>query len=174
MQPDAALTPIGKITDMIEAELAAFADPEIAPFIRSLLVPPKPVSRAWGYGQEGQEYVCWHVMEDPKEGTGIAFCEEGFGPRCPWGLVSLDPARRQMGDDSAWFTKFLDAFFESFSATQLDIYQVFIADTKGGYVPFDPASSAGSWDNAWAEIERLRQAGVPGGFFAGTARYKQW
>ncbi len=46
--------------------------------------------------------------------TGIAYCEFGFGPRNPWGLVFL--SRGSIGMDSAWYESFWASYFESMAA----------------------------------------------------------
>jgi hypothetical protein len=146
------------ICERIKLELSAFPDPLIKPAIEALLIPPRPILRGWDYGPPDQQFVCWQVMEDPDVGTGIAFCEEGFGPSCPWGLVSLDEtgARSNMGMDSEWFQTFLDAYFDSFSATRLPIYQV-VQTNPDGTQTF--LTQEGEWDEAWAEVEKLRSTG---------------
>jgi hypothetical protein len=67
------------------------------------------------------EYPCW--FQDAQSGGEIAYCEYGFGPRCPWGLVSSadEERHRSMGMGSGWYTTFLDAFFESFACVELPI-----------------------------------------------------
>src|SRR3546814_4621244 len=47
----------------------------------------------------------------------IVYCESGFGPERPWGLVHLGGQHMSMGDDSGWFPIFLDAYFGSFAPT---------------------------------------------------------
>jgi hypothetical protein len=169
------------ISKLIEAELVAYGDVEIVTFIRQYLVGPRPITLAWDYGWNSETmqpadvtYPAWSVLEDLIAGAKVVYCEHGFGPSCPWGLVSPDSEIPSMGMDSGWFTSFLSAFFDSFSSTRLNIYEVFIATSKGGYEPFDASAREGSWDAAWAKIERLRQSAVPGSFCAFTRRYKQW
>jgi len=57
--------------------------------------------------------VCWTVLEHQPSGTGIAYCEEGFGPDFPWGLVFLSGPHMSMGMDSAWFASLEDAVRKS-------------------------------------------------------------
>ena len=69
---------------------ARMADARVMNHIRSLLVEPRPVLGDWEYGHKGQQYVCWIVLEDHASKTGIAYCENGFGPTAPWGLIFLE------------------------------------------------------------------------------------
>jgi hypothetical protein len=158
------------ISERIKAELLAFSDPLIKPAIEALLIPPRPVLRGWDYGPPDQKFICWQVMEDPDVGTGIAFCEEGFGPRCPWGLVWLDEtgARSNMGMDSGWFTTFLDAFADSFSATRLNIYQV-VATLKDGTRTF--LTEEAGWDETWEQVMALRAVGTDVRYDCETTRF---
>jgi len=92
-----------RVRALVDAELARIPDSTLAARIRELLVPPYPVEREWDYGSPGQTYTCWTVLEHPDSNTGIAFCEEGFGPTFPWGLVFLTGEYVSIGMDSAWF-----------------------------------------------------------------------
>src|SRR5262249_41198085 len=49
---------------LVEDELARMADARVTTQIRSLLTEPKPFLRDWDYGEKGQQYVCWIVLED--------------------------------------------------------------------------------------------------------------
>jgi hypothetical protein len=78
---------------------------------------PRAALRNGDYGEPGLQYLCWTILNDKKSNTGIVYCESGFGPRAPWGLVWLGDAENErmlMGMDSQWFSTFLDAYFESF------------------------------------------------------------
>jgi hypothetical protein len=81
-----------------------------------------------GLWYPGQQYPCWIVLNDSgHSGAVIAYCEFGFGPKCPWGLVGSGdaPADSQMGMGSGWFASFLNAYFESFAAPELPIWKVY-------------------------------------------------
>ena len=77
------------ISDLVEREILRISDKNLVQRIRELLVVPYPVERGWDYGAIDEQYVCWTVLEHPASNTGIAFCEKGFGPSDPWGLVSI-------------------------------------------------------------------------------------
>ena len=100
---------------LIESELATVSDPRVIDHIRGMLVEPHVLLRSWSYGD--QRYPCWMVLDDSADSGGeIAYCEYGFGPRCPWGLVSSGSSveDQQMGMDFSWYPTFLGAFFEFF------------------------------------------------------------
>ena len=143
------------LIELIEAELIELNDARVAAHIRSLLVSPTPHSRGWDYGAEDEAYPCWSVLEHKASNTGIAYCEHGFGPNHPWGLVFLSGTEHMsMGMDSGWFSRFLVAYFESRAASELPIWRVF--QHRDDAFPGVPISSEGPWESTWAEVERLR------------------
>src|SRR6267154_2221046 len=54
-----------------------------------MLIEPYVLLRYWDYGEPGQQYPCWMVLRDDHSGGEVAYCEYGFGPRCPWGLITI-------------------------------------------------------------------------------------
>ena len=102
-----------EIERLVRAELNQISDSHIRDLISALLIGPRREDRPWDYGPEGVTHPCWIVLEHPPSNTGIAFCDEGFGPRCPWGLLWLRGDALSMGMDSGWFTTLEDAFRES-------------------------------------------------------------
>jgi hypothetical protein len=142
---------------LVEDELARLTDARVTTHIRSLLIAPTPVLRDWDYGAPGQQYVCWNVLEHHPSNTGIAYCESGFGPRNPWGLIFLagSPSGGSMGMDCSWYTTFLGAYFESFAVADLPIWRVFKTDPSGMRLPI---TSEGGWDEAWSQVMRHREA----------------
>jgi hypothetical protein len=134
---------------LIEDELARVADARVTTHIRSLLIEPAPILRDWSYGAEGQQYVCWTLLEHHPSNTGIAYCESGFGPGAPWGLVSLRGPDMSIGMDSSWYTNFLQAYFESFAATELPIWRVFKTAPSGERLPI---TGEGGWDDTWKQV----------------------
>jgi hypothetical protein len=102
------------ILQLLEAELVELQDPRVVAHIRSLFVEPVAVVRGWDYGAEDEAYPCWSVLEHVQSNTGIAYCEYGFGPAHPWGLVFLTGTEHMsIGMDAGWYSRFLEAFFES-------------------------------------------------------------
>jgi hypothetical protein len=112
--------------------------------------------RGWDYGKPGEEFPCWLVLEHAASNTGIAYCEHGFGPSMPWGLLFLSGQHMSMGMDSGWYERFLEAYFESQIAPELPIWQVF--QHLGTDYPGRAITSEGSWNDTWSEIMRLRSA----------------
>lgn len=102
-----------KITELLSVELTRITNrPELA-FVSDLLVKPRREVCTWEYGQPNQEFSCWVVLEHASSNTCIAYCEEGFGPSCPWGLMFTNNAVMAMGMDSAWFSTLEEAFKSS-------------------------------------------------------------
>lgn len=137
---------------LVENELSTIEDQRVINHIRGLLVPPEPQMRAWDYGAPGETYPCWIVLQEKSSNTAIAYCESGFGPGMPWGLLFLEgDEHMSMGMDSGWFDRFVDTYFESPPSTKLPIWRVFEGDHPG-----TPITDEGTWDATWAEVTRLR------------------
>jgi len=140
----------------VNDELDALADSRVSTHVRSLLVEPTIVVRGWDYGRVDEAYPCWSVLEHAPSNTGIAYCEQGFGPTHPWGLVFLSGVERMsIGTDAGWYGTFLEAFFESRAAADLPIWRVYQGGTAG--LPSTPLSTEGDWDTTWAQVMRLRE-----------------
>jgi hypothetical protein len=152
------------IKELIERELSTVSDNRIVSHIRRMLIEPYMILRTWDYGEKGQ-YPCWMVLNDVGSSAEIAYCEFGFGPKFPWGLVSSGkaPEDQHMGMDSAWFASFLDAFFDSFASIELPIWRVY---NGGPPWPGTPMTNEGTWDETWKEVEELRKANPEGRYFA--------
>jgi|SRR6185437_2325232 hypothetical protein len=153
-----------RLNKLVKHELAGLSDTRVIEHINALLVSPKLVLRDWDYGTPGQQYPCWVVLDDVGySDTTIGYCEFGFGPRCPWGLLYFgeESKHQSMGMDSAWFPTFLEAFFESRAATRLPIW-------KGFKITLDGARTAmtdeGPWEDSWKRIEELRNSDPTGDY----------
>jgi hypothetical protein len=148
---------------LIGRELTKFPDERIIHHIRAHLVEPAPELRDWDYGAPDQQYPCWIVFRHAASNTGIAFCEQGFGPRCPWGLLWIGGGGEQMsiGQDSGWYTSFLETYFNSFAVCELPIWRVF---KKGENGQRTPISGEGPWDETWAQVMALRERYPDGDF----------
>jgi hypothetical protein len=143
---------------MIDRELERLLDARVKGHIQSMRVDPEPALRNWDYGKPGEQYICWGVLNDSGSHTGIAYCENGFGPSSPWGLVSLasdDEKHMSMGMDSGWFPTFLDAYFDSCAAAELPIWRVFRTDHLGIR---QAATDEGAWQATWERVAELRAA----------------
>jgi hypothetical protein len=101
------------ITRLVAGELARILAPVLVAAIRQLLVTPYVVDRHWDYGYPGEKYPCWTVLEHPPSNTGIAYCELGFGPSFPWGLVFLFGEHMGIGMDFGWLASLEDAMRDS-------------------------------------------------------------
>lgn len=145
---------------LIAKEISSISDSRVVTHIRGMLVEPYVVLHDWDYGEPGQQYPCWMVLEDPRSRAEIAYCEYGFGPRCPWGLVGpVSRTGRNIGMDSAWYTIFLDAFFESFASIELPIWRVF---RIGPDRIRTPITEEGTWEATWARVYYLRNSDPAG------------
>src|SRR3954470_558541 len=101
------------IVALVAQQLGRICQPELARAIHPLLVPPRCEPRPWDYGEPNQTYPCWIVVEHRPSNTAIAFCESGFGPSYPWGLLFLSGPYLNMGMDSQWFISLEEAFRDS-------------------------------------------------------------
>jgi hypothetical protein len=148
----------GTLKELIDDELAHLLDARICIHIKGLLVEPKITLRKWDYGKPGEQYPCWAVLNDDNSKTGIAYCETGFGPKNPWGLVWLRSDKDEhmsMGMDCSWYPKFLDAYFESFAAAELPIWRVFKSRSSGVR---EPITDENSWEATWECMTEFRKA----------------
>jgi hypothetical protein len=102
------------VAALVSAQLARIGEPHVLARAQELLVPPRAELRPWDYGTPHQ-YTCWIVLEHQESNTAIAYCEEGFGPRCPWGLLFLSGPHTSMGMDSSWFSTLEGALRDSFA-----------------------------------------------------------
>jgi hypothetical protein len=146
----------GTLRDLIGRELANLPDERIVHHIRAHLIEPAPELRDWDYGEPGQQYLCWIVFRHAASNTGIAFCEQGFGPRCPWGLLWIGGEGKPLsiGQDSGWYRSFLETYFNSFAVCELPIWRVFEKDENGQRTPM---SDEGTWDETWLQVLALRE-----------------
>jgi len=145
-----------QLLELVNHELESLKHARVVNHVRSLLVHPTNMIRAWDYGAPDEAYPCWSVLEHPRSNTGIAYCEQGFGPSHPWGLVFLAGSEHMsIGMDTGWFPRFLDAYFESKAATELPIWRVY-QHTHEDY-PGHPLTSEGDWDSTWEQVLRLRE-----------------
>ena len=107
-----------EVSALVNREVAMTSDERLAEQIQWLLVDPYVVDRDWDYGKPGEQFPCWTVLEHYPSNTGIAYCESGFGPKCPWGLVSLSGPHMSIGMDSGWFSSLESAFKDSWAYEQ--------------------------------------------------------
>lgn len=103
------------IVALVEQELLRFTDLVQREAVRKLVVSPRAEHRGWDYGEAGQTHLCWIVAEHPESNTAFAYCEQGFGPELPWGLLSLSLSSlyTSMGMDCGWYRHFDECLRES-------------------------------------------------------------
>lgn len=162
-----------KIQALIEAEISTLQDLRAVSHIRSLIVEPTEVLLEWEYADDEnpeETFPGWLVLSHLKSNTGIAYCEFGFGPRRPWGLISL--SNLSMGMDYGWFSYFLDSYFDSTAATDLPIWRVFKQD--GDSSSRVALTDETDWDSAWREIQRLREADPISHYDCGHSILRAW
>jgi hypothetical protein len=143
---------------LIQQELGHVTDGRVLVHVKAMLIEPNVVLRDWDYGDPGQQFPCWNVLCHSNSNTGVAYCEKGFGPYMPWGLVWLgDPAHPHfsIGMDSSWFPTFLDAYFDSFAVTELPIWRVM----KNGVCGHgELITCEDTWEETWKRVAELREA----------------
>ncbi len=101
------------ITTLVDAQLKEVSDETVRSLIQSHRVAPRCEPRPWDYAESNQTYPCWIVLEH--RDVAVAYCEQGFGPRNPWGLLWIAGARLSMGMDSGWFNSLEDAARDLFT-----------------------------------------------------------
>ena len=104
----------------VEAEIARISQPELVACIRQHLVPVRCEQREWDYDSAVLTYPCWIIAEHPASNTAFAYCEHGFGPSDPWGLLSIRGEHMSIGMDSGWFTRLEGAFRDSMAWDGVD------------------------------------------------------
>ncbi len=95
------------IASLVRDELARVGDPNRRSALEALLQSPARLSLAWDYGKEGERFDCWQVGCSPERGVLLVYCERGFGPAFPWGVVFGEEG--SMGMDSQWHSGLEDA-----------------------------------------------------------------
>lgn len=97
---------------LFEKEVARITQPDLLELIKRLRVPTRREERPWNYGKGDEAYPCWIVLDHPGSNTCIAYCEQGFGPRSPWGLLFIKN-HLSIGMDSGWFASLEEAVRDS-------------------------------------------------------------
>ena len=96
------------ITALVESELARFRFNDVKEAFEKTLTAPERQEREWEYGPGGTSFECWVVARVSHE-WGIAYCQFGYGPSSPWGVVNLHD-QTYFGPDSCWYARLEDAF----------------------------------------------------------------
>lgn len=106
------MTSLPDINAILQNSLADISDPNVVSCIREYCVAPRLEMRDWDYKDDTQ-FPCWIIAVDPKSKTAIAYCEFGFGPACPWGLLNEPSEFSGMGPDYCWYSRLEDAIRQS-------------------------------------------------------------
>lgn len=106
------MTTLLDIKRILQKALADIPNPDVVASLRGYLVTPREVVRDWDYKDDTQ-FSCWIIAVDPDSQTAIAYCDIGFGPACPWGLLNEPSQFNEMGPDSCWYFRLEDAFRQS-------------------------------------------------------------
>jgi hypothetical protein len=93
---------------LVDAEISTFSDPSCLARLKRGLVEPYVELRPWDYGDPDDALPCWIFYVDHARDLAVAYCESGFGPRAPWGLLWLRAGPKNMGMDSGWFSRLED------------------------------------------------------------------
>jgi hypothetical protein len=101
------------VEQAVEAGIARITQPELIACIRQHRVPVRCEPREWDYGAAGLTYPCWIFAEHPASNIAFAYCEQGFGPSNPWGLLFIRGEHLSIGMDCGWFARLEDLFRES-------------------------------------------------------------
>jgi len=102
-----------RVQQKVDAELLRIVDPVVLDALKPLLVTSRCELRDWNYGEPGQRFPCWIVLDHVPSNTCIAYCEHGFGPSSPWGLLCITGEHLSIGMDCEWFSNLEDAFRDS-------------------------------------------------------------
>ena len=108
------------IKAIVQDQMMQIKDPLVKSALEKILIEPSRHIREWDYGTNGEEFECWTIAVDHSTDTSFIYCEYGFGPEFPWGLVSSSVL--YFGMDSGWFSKLEDCFLESWTAAELPIW----------------------------------------------------
>jgi hypothetical protein len=144
-----------QITAALDEDLRNLRDPRVRAHIETFRLPaPTPIRLAWDYGKPDETFDGWLVFDDREQRCGIAYCDEGFGPATPWGLVNTSEACPSMGMDCDWFSRFMDTYFAS-PASDVPIWRVVRRTQAEGDRAF--ATGELACDEAWKVVKQLRE-----------------
>jgi hypothetical protein len=95
------------ILNLIEVELTKVREISRRENLRTVLVPLQMLSLKWEYGKPDERFECWLVGMSSDGQKRLLYCDCGFGPTYPWGIVSNDSD--WLGMDSQWHEALEDA-----------------------------------------------------------------
>lgn len=100
-----------QLLKLIKDELGKIDNSDRRESLSNILIDPYLEDREWDYSETKQTFPCW-IVASPNESILFAFCEKGFGPDCPWGLLS-SASQGSMGPDSCWYSYLDDLYIQS-------------------------------------------------------------
>lgn len=98
-----------QIVKLVSCEIDKIEQVDLIQVIQNLVILPRKELCDWDYGKSDEQVLCWVVAEHLQSNTGIAYSEQGFGPKYSWGLLSIDGPHLSIGTDASWFTSLEDA-----------------------------------------------------------------
>jgi hypothetical protein len=103
------MSTLDKFRALVARELSLVEPPARREALGALVMEPRLEERTWEYAEpsEPERYPCWVVAEAPARGILVVYCEHGFGPERPWGI--LRRANDSLGMDSECCSRFEDA-----------------------------------------------------------------
>jgi len=101
---------IGELKNLVTSQLSQIKNEERRNCISAILVEPFTEPREWDYS-ENTKHLCW-VIAKPDEHSYFAYCEGGFGPSAPWGIISIDSSG-SIGPDSCWYQFLEDLYIDA-------------------------------------------------------------
>jgi len=145
------------VAALVRDDMRALHDARVVAHVTALLVtPPRQLLLGWAYGAAGEAFDGFLVLDHARSGTGIAYCQQGFGPAAPWGLIATNrESPPSMGRSDEWCPRFLEAYFESIAPADLDIWRV--KERKTGQDPVWVSDEL-SWEEAWKQVMALRES----------------
>jgi hypothetical protein len=110
------------VSRVVQEQMASIADPVVREGLTRILIPPEHHLRNWDYGWPGERLACWTLAVHRQLERSLVYCERGFGPTLPWGLVHA--TNLWFGKQSDWYRSLRDCFLDSWAAGYLPIWQV--------------------------------------------------
>jgi hypothetical protein len=98
-----------EVDEILVSEISKIAQPDLITTIESRRITPRSEIRDWDYSPKDAQYECWVCVEDISSKSCVAYCQEGFGPTYPWGLLELHGDNASLGMDAQWYRTLEDA-----------------------------------------------------------------
>ena len=87
---------------LVGEQVDGIVDSDLREAAMRLLIEPLLRDVPWEYGREDEAFPCWIVADlQPSVPYVVAYCERGFGPEEPFGIIDGDLS--SLGMDAQWF-----------------------------------------------------------------------